>query len=296
MKKIPLYKFYRHKYGDELLVDVVDYNVMRSDICRTPVYSTSFYSIMLILDGDENIGVNGVNHQVCRGMVVCGIPGEVWTHESDMSLVALNLIFDKEFLLSFFNDTHFLDHFAYLDANRSSPFLLLSGDLQERVLNLFQVMQKEINGGHEPIDQHLLRAMLYETLMLLKRAKQPETMPVEEKSDLTSSRYVSRFQQLLSEHYASEHSPEFYASQLCITSNYLNKIVRQSLGKSTKACILEQLFQEACLLLRYTTLSVQEVTSRLGFETPTYFTRIFRRYMNQTPIEYREQWTKSPEK
>jgi len=58
MNRIPLYKFYRHKYGDELLVDVVDYDVMRSDICRTLVYSTSFYSIMLILEGDETIGVN----------------------------------------------------------------------------------------------------------------------------------------------------------------------------------------------------------------------------------------------
>jgi len=27
MKRIPVYKFYKHKYGDELLVDIVDYDV-----------------------------------------------------------------------------------------------------------------------------------------------------------------------------------------------------------------------------------------------------------------------------
>jgi AraC-like DNA-binding protein len=295
MKKIPLYKFYKHKYGDELLVDVVNYDKMRSDICHTPVYSTSFYSIMLILEGNEEVGINGRMRQVCRGTVVCGIPGEVWTHESETKLEALNLIFDKEFLLSFFNDAHFLDHFAYLAADRTTPFLLLNDELFERVLSLYREMQKEINGRGQ-IDQHLLRAMLYETLMLLKRAEQPAQTPVEGKEDLMSSRYVSRFQQLLAEHYASEHSPEFYASQLCITSNYLNKIVRQSLGKSTKECILDQLFQEACLLLRYTTLSIQEIATRLGFETSTYFTRIFHRHIGMTPVVYREQWTKSPEK
>jgi len=295
MKKIPLYKFYKHKYGDELLVDVVDYDVMRQDICQTPVYSTSFYSIMLFLEGDEEVGINGRMRRVGRGTVVCGIPGEVWTHEKNTRLVALNLIFDKDFLLSFFNDSHFIDNFAYLSPGRSTPFLLLKDELYERILSLYREMQKEINGDG-PIDQHILRAMLYETMMLLKRAEQPVQTSAPGNDDLMSSRYVSRFQQLLSEHYATEHSPEFYASQLCITSNYLNKIVRQSLGKSTKACILEQLFQEACLLLRYTTLSIQEISTRLGFETSTYFARVFHSHVGMTPVTYREQWTKSPEK
>ena len=34
-----------------------------------------------------------------------------------------------------------------------------------------------------------------------------------------------------------EHGTEFYAEQLCITFNYLNKIVKQVLGTSTKAYI-----------------------------------------------------------
>ncbi len=295
MKKIPLYKFYKHKYGDELLVDVVNYDVMRQDINLTPFYSTSFYSIILILEGDEEVGVNGRKRRVDRGTVICGIPGEMWTHERESRLVALNLIFDKEFLLSFFNDPHFIDNFAYLSPNRSTPFLLLDDELFDRILSLYREMQKEINSGRQ-IDQHILRAMLYETMMLLSRAEQPAQTSVTTNDDLMSSRYISRFQQLLAEHYATEHSPEFYASQLCITSNYLNKIVRQSLGKSTKACIMEQLFHEACLLLRYTTLSIQEISSRLGFESSTYFARIFGSHVGMSPVAYREKWAKSPEK
>lgn len=32
MKRIPIYKFYRHKYGAELLVDVVEYEKMHAAI------------------------------------------------------------------------------------------------------------------------------------------------------------------------------------------------------------------------------------------------------------------------
>ena len=42
MKRIPVYKFYKHKYGDELLVDVINYEKMMPDIRRTPVFSETF--------------------------------------------------------------------------------------------------------------------------------------------------------------------------------------------------------------------------------------------------------------
>ena len=50
MKKIPVYKFYKHKYGDELLVDVISYEKMMPDIRRTLVFSETFYSITLVLE------------------------------------------------------------------------------------------------------------------------------------------------------------------------------------------------------------------------------------------------------
>lgn len=64
MKRIPTYKFYKHKYGDELLVDVINFDRMLPDIKRTPVFSETFYSIMLVLEGNEEIAVNGRSQQI----------------------------------------------------------------------------------------------------------------------------------------------------------------------------------------------------------------------------------------
>ena len=97
MKKIPVYKFYKHKYGDELLVDVISYEKMMPDIRRTPVFSETFYSITLVLDGDTSVAINGRLRKLERGLIICSIPGEVWSFEDNPQLDALNLVFEKEF-------------------------------------------------------------------------------------------------------------------------------------------------------------------------------------------------------
>ena len=47
MKKIPVYKFHKHKYGDELLVDVISYEKMMPDIRRTLVLIEFIYRYFL---------------------------------------------------------------------------------------------------------------------------------------------------------------------------------------------------------------------------------------------------------
>ena len=107
-------------------------------------------------------------------------------------------------------------------------------------------------------------------------------------TDIPVSRYVDDFVQLVSDHFREEHGTEFYADRLCITSNYLNKIVRQSLGKSAKTYILDQILAEACRQLKYTTLPVANIAVQLHFDTATYFVRLFKKHMAMTPLEYRE--------
>ncbi len=292
MKRIPSYQFYKHKYGDELLVDVISFDRMLPDIRRTPVFSETFYSIMLVLEGTEEVAVNGRALTIGKGMMICSIPGEVWSFRPDTQLKALNLIFEKEFLLSFFNDPHFLERFSYLQADRPTPFLQPDETFFERILGLYHDMRREIT-DYENKDQHILRAMLYETMMLLQRVPTVEAEKTEtvqrSLSDVPVSRYVDDFVALVRDHFHEEHGTEFYADRLCITPNYLNKIVRQSLGKSAKTYILDQILDEACRLLKYTTLSVTDISVQLHFDTATYFVRLFRKYKGLTPLDYRQE-------
>jgi AraC-like DNA-binding protein len=296
MERIPLYKFDGRKYGSPLKVDVINISEMWENIHRTPFYRTTFYSVKLITEGCEQISVNGCQIQIEPGMVVCARPSEIWQWQENSKLEGYHLLWKEDFLLSFFNDPHFIDHFSFLRADRTSPFLKPTPELFQRLLALFRDMQQEIDINKPEKDQHILRAMLYESLMYLNRCPIITTPSIEAKRNDNNtsindnaSRFIDRFQSIAHEHYREQHDVEYYADKLAITSNYLNKITKQSLGITTKRYLQQLLIDEAKRQLYYTTLSVAEISRGLFFETPSYFIRFFSKHTGFTPLEFRKQ-------
>ncbi|WP_418551267.1 AraC family transcriptional regulator [Prevotella sp.] len=294
MKRIPLYKFYKQKYGQELLIDVLSLDYIKTGIRLHPVHRETFYCIIFITEGKEEVSVNEHCRIVSPGEVICSRPGEIWKWQPDPQLKGIVLIFDEQFLLSFFKDPLFLDRFAYLRADRSSPFMLLDNVLQERICHLLLLMKEEIDDRVEK-DQHILRAMLYETLMLLNRAEDIKTDDVQPMNEVSVSRYVDKFTSLVASEYTQHHDVEYYADSLCITSNYLNKVVRQTLGTTAKLYIHKLLYEEAKRRLTYTSSTINEIAESLNFDSASYFIRFFRKYAGMTPLQYREN-NKSPQK
>ncbi|NPD91584.1 helix-turn-helix domain-containing protein [Xylanibacter muris] len=293
MKQIPLYKFHKRKYGTELLIDVLDLDYIKTGIRRNPVHRETFYCIILITDGREEVTVNEHTRFVQAKDVICSRPGEIWHWQPDPKLEGLVLIFEEPFLLSFFNDPHFLDRFAYLQANRTSPFLHFGESLNERFRSLLMQMKTEID-DYTDKDQHILRAMLYEALVLLNRAEKVEDSG-QPMNDISTSRYINGFIHSVEAEYMMRHEVEYYADKLCITPNYLNKIVRQSLGTTAKAYIHQKLFAEAKRLLSYTILSVTEIAEWLHFDSASHFVRFFRKHADMPPLQYRQS-INSPQK
>ena len=65
------------------------------------------------------------------------------------------------------------------------------------------------------------------------------------------------------------------------------KLFRNYTGFSPQQYFLNLKLEESKDLLLNTSLSSKEIAYRLGFDTATYFNRIFRQHYKQTPIEFR---------
>ena len=279
MKHIPVIKFHKDKYGDELLIDVVTLDTIRASKNFANALRQSFYGVMLTTGGEGDVEVDGIPCTASKGLVAFARPGDVCTIANDRGLTSLELIFERDFVLSFFNDPHFLNNLSYFSAQRPSPYVMLDETLYNRIIGVFVEIQLEITHSR---NRHLLRAMLYEVLMLLQKAQ-----PVGGRQRESIETRVARFIELANEHFMTETGVEFYADRLCVTANYLNRIVRQTLGQSTKAYIQRRRMEEACRLLRYTSLPVADISERLGFDTPSYFSRTFAKSVGQTPLQFR---------
>lgn len=97
-----------------------------------------------------------------------------------------------------------------------------------------------------------------------------------------------KFQNLVNSNYKLFKFPSYYAGQLNISTNYLNKISKQYFGMSSGELIRNHLILESKRILHYTNLSVSEVAFELGFDHISYFVSFFKKHTGETPEQFRK--------
>jgi AraC family transcriptional activator of pobA len=110
------------------------------------------------------------------------------------------------------------------------------------------------------------------------------------REQLATDARIQRFTALVQERMSSHIGIERYARELCMSPRNLSRLCRKATGVSAKAFVEGHLMQEACRLLAYTRMTVQQVAYQLGFEDPSYFSRKFRRSVGLSPIAYRNRF------
>ncbi|MDI9874208.1 MULTISPECIES: helix-turn-helix domain-containing protein [Bacteroidota] len=105
---------------------------------------------------------------------------------------------------------------------------------------------------------------------------------------------VSRFQKILRMYFESGKVQQFglpsvhaIASELHTSARYLSDLLKQETGKTALEHIHIFLIDEAKNLLLGTDKTVAETAYQLGFENPPYFSRLFKKEVGLTPVEFR---------
>lgn len=284
MKFIPHYNFHKTKYGEELLIDIVKLKDIQKYIHRDPVHTLSYFDITFI-EGTATFSINNKSYTLKTGDVIFSTPGEVRAWEDkDNVPEGYALIFEEEFLLSFFNDSQFIQNLSYFSTERETPVINIS-NIKQRTDYLLQNIITEIN-VYESKDKHILRALLYEILMLLDREYRKEYVINSEAATIVS-RHIKSFTDAVNKNFKQHHNTKYYADKLCITPNYLNEIVKKSTGVNAKLYIQNKILSEAKNKLIYTNLSISEIADNLHFDSSSYFIRFFRKHTGYTPLQYR---------
>ena len=104
----------------------------------------------------------------------------------------------------------------------------------------------------------------------------------------TSTEHLfERFLELLTTH-KGKQPVTYYASALCVTPQYLSRIVSLTSGKTVTEWINKAVILDARILLRGTTQSISKISDTLHFPNDSFFCRFFKRETGYTPIQYRK--------
>ena len=284
---IPRYTFYKNKYGSELLIDVVELKYVKKFLSQSSVHTLTYYDITFVTEGEGKFSIDNQTNEAASRDVFFSKPGEIRNWDTRHIVNGYALIFEDEFLSSLFKDSLFVQHLSFFQSGKTSSKLQLPDELYMRILQILHNIKTEID-SYRQNDVYVLRALLYEVLMLLDRAYLKMTSMEEGRSREVSNNHVSKFMNLVATHAKEQHSVQYYADKLCITPNYLNEMITSTMGFSAKQYIQGKVMEEAKRLLVYTDFPIADIAFELCFSTVSYFIRSFRQHTGETPLLYRK--------
>ncbi|UUZ86413.1 AraC family transcriptional regulator [Paenibacillus sp. P26] len=99
---------------------------------------------------------------------------------------------------------------------------------------------------------------------------------------------VEKIKGFITEHYDQDLSRETIASQVYLSPDYLDRMLKRETGMSMKEYLLHERMRIARELLSKTDMPVTQVATHVGFNNLSHFTKVFRKHTDRNPSDYRQ--------
>jgi AraC family transcriptional activator of pobA len=192
------------------------------------------------------------------------------------------LSFETAFFLKQFFPQSLIANFGIFKKS-IKPFMILTDEQTEQLSAIFEYLLEEYNQQF-PNKDEMIAVKLLELLILCERYF-TGTAPYQNTDSY--SEMIESFNQMIQAHFTRKKSVQFYANALHIHPNYLNFLMKKYAGVTAKRAIADHIVLEAKGLLSSPTLSIKEISYRLGFTTPGSFSSFFRKMTNMSPSMFR---------
>ena len=226
--------------------------------------------ILRVLSGSVRLDLNLTEYELSAGDIVLlreGASFEVKEVSEDASAEAL-VFFHGAINFSYSSDSVVLVHPQNEEWNEISHIFYTIYSFAARLPYRPEIV--------EPLIQSLVNYIL-----TLERR-------INTTQDSTASSIFNRFITELNLNKNGKMSVTYYADRLCISPQYLSRIVSQVSGKTASDWINKAVITEARILLRNTSSAISDIAESLNFPNDSFFCRFFKRKTGQTPTEYRK--------
>jgi AraC family transcriptional activator of pobA len=152
--------------------------------------------------------------------------------------------------------------------------------------SLFEAIDIEYRGRQEGRTQALLcQAGLLALFVIRAAGRRHKSVSEPLHSGVAIGR---RFVELVESNYRKHRPLSFYASRLGVSVTHLGRISRGQFGISSQSIVHDRLILEAKRSLAYTSASVADIASDLGFRDAAYFSKFFAIQVGDTPSAFRK--------
>lgn len=105
-----------------------------------------------------------------------------------------------------------------------------------------------------------------------------------------SNQNLQNIKNYLDKHYTEKITLDFLSCHFYINKYYLTRIFREKFGVSITGYLLQLRITRAKELLRFTGLSIEQISHECGMSDANYFSRVFKKIEGTTPGQFRKMW------
>ena len=159
-------------------------------------------------------------------------------------------------------------------------------DEQKDILRYLNAMVQEATS--QQMSYELVCHKLLEILLIKILRHQHFDLEVGKQSKATKD--ISFIKHYLETYYHESIQLEDLASMTHLSRFYISHSFKKEIGMSPMEYLIDIRIKESKILLRTTNYSISQVADIVGFTTPTYFSKQFRKSTGISPTDYREQF------
>lgn len=244
------------------------------------------YELYYLAKGERYYFIDDATYHITPGSLVLIPSGEI--HRTactipDTSHERILLIFSEEYVRPFLEGVGLPPLATFFRA----PVLRLSPAMQKQLTGIFDGIYAELS-AKQPNYEIAVKLKFVEILLLISRCSSISgEVSASFVSGSTKHKKVHEATSYIKEHYNEDLSLQSIADQLYVSRGYLSRIFNEVVGMKLTDYISIQRVNRAKWLLHNTDLSITEIAGSCGFESITYFEKIFNRIVKISPTKYR---------
>ncbi|MFK7771672.1 MAG: helix-turn-helix domain-containing protein [Saprospiraceae bacterium] len=252
----------------------------------TKPHSHSFYQIIWFFNDSGTHYVDFESYEIKQNTIFFISKNQVHSFENRDDYEGILIHFNEIFIYQAEEDIDiFLRYNVFNSIN--FPFIRVTQNIEIELKNFINIIQLELNNGsnfgHESILSNILKSFL------IRVEREKRNLAHETKSQ--GNILFVQFRKLLEHQYKNNKTVNEYAEKLHVSPKTLNKIVKNSTGKTTSQIIQDRIIIEAKRQLIYSNRFINEIGFELGFDDPSYFVKFFKKIVKTTPSQFREAYS-----
>lgn len=241
--------------------------------------------LIWVLDGTGKHVINQEVYTLCPRTIYAALPGQEHELCLNEGFAGYVITFQcteertEEVLLS--QDTSLLQY-----CFSRNPMLLIEDDDCSEMLQVLSLLEKEL-ANYSLFRKEFLSSYLQ--IFLLQIRRHLERSFIDFKPHGNGNLLIQDFFALVERNFKTQRAVSEYASELAVTPNHLNHVIKTNSGFCAGHHIRQRVILEAKKKMRHSNASLKQIAYQLGFEDSAHFSKFFKTYAGINFSDYKKQ-------